>query len=548
MEVSHNQAIEVAHAGQRASPYEQASPGQHAALQGPGAPVVVALLTVLGAALRLATVTQPLYGDELSTHWVVTEHGFFDVLSVVHANWEITPPLYFLLSWLTTVPDVTPALLRLPSLLAGIATVPLVYLLGTRTVGRPAALVGTALTALSPFLIFYSTEARSYQLLIVLVVLSTLALLAALDDQRARWWIAYGACSCAAMYTHYTGVFALLGQFLWVVWAYPHARKSALLANVGALVAYLPWVSGLRNDLSSPTTDILSALSPFTAETVRISLQHWSVGHPFAYESTGLRDLPGEIALAMLAAGIVVAVAGLLWSRLRGSARRGSAIPDRRVMLVLVLAVSVPVGEALASALGDDVFGTRNLAASWPAFGLSLGALLVASGPRLRLPAIALAVGAFAIGAVKMLDAPFERPAFDSAADFIEREATGGDVVIDAVVFSVSPGPLSPLDAELDRSSGVFRVGAPQQRERPFTVLDTTLPTDEAVRRAVDQADGGRVFLLTVGADTPLVLSLVREVVAGALPPRYRRVAARSYPGIISLDVVVYADGGRPGE
>jgi hypothetical protein len=45
------------------------------------------------------------------------------------------------------------------------------------------------------------------------VMLSTLAMLAALDDGRARWWVAYGACTCGAVYTHYTVVFALLQPF-----------------------------------------------------------------------------------------------------------------------------------------------------------------------------------------------------------------------------------------------------------------------------------------------------------------------------------------------
>jgi Dolichyl-phosphate-mannose-protein mannosyltransferase len=541
MELSRTQAIEATQPGRQAPEPAQASAGLRGAVQGFEVPLLVGLITLVGGALRVASVGQPLYGDELSTHWVVSEHGFFDVLSVVHANWEITPPLYFLLSWLTTLPDVTPELLRLPSLLAGIAAIPLVYQLGERTVGRPAAVVATALTALSPFMIFYSTEARSYQLLIVLVLLSTIALLAAIADGRARWWIAYGAFSCAAMYTHYTGAYALLGQFLWVLWAYPHARRSALLANVGAVIAYLPWFSGLRKDLSSPTTDILSALSPFTADSVRISLQHWSVGHPFAYPGTGMRDLPGELALLMLAGGVVIALAGLLRSTVHASRRLHAATPNRRVVLILVLAVSVPVGEALTSAVGDDVFGTRNLAASWPAFGLALGALLAAAGPRLRFAAVALVLGAFAIGAAKMIEAPFQRPAFDAAADFIDREAAPGDVVLDAVVFGVTPGPLSSLDAELDGSISVFRVGAPLQRERPFTVDDRIIPTDEAVQRAVNRANGRRLFLVSVGPDTPLLLSLVREVVAAALPADYRRVTARSYPGIVNLDVVVYA-------
>ncbi len=53
-----------------------------------------------------------------------------------------------------------------------------------RTVGRRAALVAAALTALSPFLIFYSAEARGYELMIALVLVSTLALLRAVE-QRA---------------------------------------------------------------------------------------------------------------------------------------------------------------------------------------------------------------------------------------------------------------------------------------------------------------------------------------------------------------------------
>ena len=227
------------------------------------------------------TATQPLFGDELSTHWVVSAHGFFEVVSVVHADWEITPPLYFLLAWLTTIPDVSAELLRLPSLVAGIAVIPLVYLLGTRTVGRPAALVASALTALSPFMIFYSAEARSYQLMIVL--------LAALDDRAAGG----RARRASALVDRIRRLFVrghvralhrglrLAAQFLWVLWAVPRARKAALLANFGALVAYLPWLSGIRNDLSSPTTEILSALSPFTFRAVRMSLQHWSIGHPF---------------------------------------------------------------------------------------------------------------------------------------------------------------------------------------------------------------------------------------------------------------------------
>ena len=113
--------------------------------------------------------------------------------------------------------DLTPELLRLPSLLAGVATIPGVYLLGVRTVGRSAGLVAAALTALAPFMAFYSTEGRGYAVMMALLLASTLALLTAVDDGRRRWWVLYALATCLTMYTHYTAAFVLATQLAWVL-------------------------------------------------------------------------------------------------------------------------------------------------------------------------------------------------------------------------------------------------------------------------------------------------------------------------------------------
>src|SRR3954470_16224835 len=103
-------------------------------------PILVAL-TLLGVILRTVVGPQDLFGDELSTHWIIAGHNLGGVISTVHTDAEITPPLYFSLAWLSTRIAFTPELLRAPSLVAGAATIPLVYLIGVRTVGRRAALV-----------------------------------------------------------------------------------------------------------------------------------------------------------------------------------------------------------------------------------------------------------------------------------------------------------------------------------------------------------------------------------------------------------------------
>ena len=192
-------------------------------------------------------------------------------------------------------------MLRAPSFLAGVAAIPLVYLLGLRTVGRPAALVASAITALAPVHDLLLGGGAGIRADGRPGVLSTLALLAASGRWPRPLVGGLRRRSCAAVYTHYTAVFALGAQLLWLLWAHPEARRAALLANLGAAAGFLPWISGLSADLNSPTTKILGSLQPFTLDSLRISLEHWSVGYP---PSSPLRSLPGELGLILIALGV----------------------------------------------------------------------------------------------------------------------------------------------------------------------------------------------------------------------------------------------------
>src|SRR6185436_6247487 len=157
-------------------------------------PLVVAL-TVVGLALRAAVSSQDLFADELSTYWIVSTNDFGGVLSAVNSDAEITPPLSFLLAWLSTQIHLSAEFLRLPSVIAGTLTIPALFWLGLRTAGGAAALVAAALTALAPFTVYYSAEARGYAVMMAFVVLSTLALLAAVDRRRAWAWVLYALFS-----------------------------------------------------------------------------------------------------------------------------------------------------------------------------------------------------------------------------------------------------------------------------------------------------------------------------------------------------------------
>ena len=212
------------------------------ALQTPRAEwLIVGALTLLALVLRWSPLQVSLHDDELFLYAIVKDHSLGEVLSIVHDT-EKTPPLGFVLSWLFAHGDDLTIPLRIPSLVAGIASVPLVYLLGRRTVGRAAATVAAAWFAISPFQIYYATGARAYAEVAALVILATLALLLALEQRRLRWWALYVVAAVAAIYSHYIAALVLAPQAAWALWTHRETARDQLLANAAVVVAFLPWL------------------------------------------------------------------------------------------------------------------------------------------------------------------------------------------------------------------------------------------------------------------------------------------------------------------
>ena len=510
-------------------------------------------MTVLGFGLRLAIFGQSLFGDELSTYWIVHDRSLGDVLSSVRSNDEITPPLYFVLGWLTLEIGGDPEWVRLPSLIAGTATIPLVYLLGARTLNRTAGTIAAAVMTLSPFMIYYSAEARSYALMIALLTLSTLALLLAIERRRLLWWVIYAVASCAALYSHYTCVFVLAAQVLWVLWKHREALRPCILANVGVAVGFAPWIPGFISDNDSPTTKILDALQPFDLGAVSNAIENWAVGYPYIPESV----LPGTVAQLMIAAGLVLAAAAS-GPRLWGSLERYGAAAVRRIppgaALVALLALSTVIGEAIFSAVGTNLLGARNLNAAWPGFALAIGGLIAAAGIPLMIVSGALVLGGYASGAVQTLGDEASRPDYAGVAAAIEERWSPGDVVVDGVAFT--PVPQTGLDVYLPQTHPEIRLGLPIS-DKPFLPFDPIPPLDEQIDQALSLGQGRSIFLVAYQLQPAgfrsesAVSEILRNQKEGAgallqdLPDRFKvEQATPVFEGIIPLILFQITDRG----
>ncbi|MGA7397608.1 MAG: glycosyltransferase family 39 protein [Solirubrobacterales bacterium] len=468
---------------------------------GPGrkAALLLFLITLVGVVLRLIRYGEPVTGDELSTLWIVTNNGLGGTVELVRGDAEITPPLSFILSWFAVQLGSAPELIRLPSLLAGIAAIPLTCLLGVKTVGLRAGLVGAAVMALSPYLTYFSANGRGYTVLILLLLGSTLTMLKADETGRVRWWVAYAVLSCLAMYSHYTAVFILLAQFLWLFFLRTESRKASVIACAGAALFYLPWIPGLRADLDSPSQPILEALQGDGFGAKRDAVIQWVIGRDYLAPA----DVPGKLVLVVVSVTLVVALAMAVrkvWlDRNDGQEKVGRSLPIAPgLLLVLMIALAAPVCELLLQLAGTDIFGSRNVAASWYGLALAMGAVLTLPGGAVTAVAVTLVLGGYGVASVTALGEDKEVVDFRAAASQIEEEAEPGDVVVDMYGVLATPVPLTPLAAYLDPDLERFEIGLPKSPPPNIPGQTDVTPAQQELREAFREAEGGKVHLLTI--------------------------------------------------
>jgi hypothetical protein len=502
-------------------------------------------VVLAGVVLRLLKLGDSVYADELSTLYIVKGRSLGDMLSLVSSDAEVSPPLSFIASWLFAKLGSAPELIRLPSLIAGVLTIPLTFLVGRRAMNDVVGLIAAAIVALSPFMVYFSTEARGYALAIVFLVASTLALLHAIDSRGRGWWAAYAAFAALAMYSHYTAVFPLLAQFLWVLWAVPAARKAALYANLLALLLYLPWTSGVLDDRSSPTIALVEAFVASGFDQKLKALEAWVFGGPYLPPA----EFPGTWVVVVGVVGVTVAAIGAVFSWLRRRRPSARIATDRGFALLLFLGLSTPVLELVLDLLGGPgVFGARNLGTASAGAALAIGAVVGSAGAFWGGIGGATVLSAFVVAAATNIGPGAAKPAFDGAAGWIDERAQPGDVVVDVFDVRSTPVPLTPLDVYSKSDLETFRPSMPIGPP-PWLPLTSQPPPPGPV---IDQAFAtagrdGRVFVVGLGDRMVTDGSSLTAIEIGPvgdpgseiyeLPRSARTVAATELPGIQDLEL-----------
>jgi 4-amino-4-deoxy-L-arabinose transferase-like glycosyltransferase len=188
--------------------------------------LALAGVLLMGAFLRLYGLNTGLWHDEILTNVLYVRMPVGVILTTFES--ENQHFLYSLLAHLSVnLLGESAGSLRLPAALFGIGSIWALYVFSRDVLGSRPALLAAALMSVSYTHIWFSQNARGYSGLLFWTLLSSWLLLRSLRDRDPRFWVGYAFSAALGLYTHFTMIFVLIGQFALYVWALLARRKQA---------------------------------------------------------------------------------------------------------------------------------------------------------------------------------------------------------------------------------------------------------------------------------------------------------------------------------
>lgn len=206
------------------------------------------LLTVwLAFALRLFRLEEReiWYDEAFAVLYAEKEVGaiiYGTITPIEGAAADIHPLLYyfFLHGWMGL--GQSPFIVRFPSVIFGLLSICLIFRLGRELFSAKAGLLAATLTAVSPFHIWYSQEARMYSLLCLSSLLSIYFFVKVWKEGKWAHWIGFSICTALSLYAHNLAFLILFTLDLFVLlrgrW---DLLKRLFIAHIAIGLLFLPW-------------------------------------------------------------------------------------------------------------------------------------------------------------------------------------------------------------------------------------------------------------------------------------------------------------------
>lgn len=332
---------------------------------------IVTILTLTGLGLRLLIV-RGFWLDEATS-------GFDSRLSytamlhrLLHDN---HPPLEYSILWAVahTVGS-SQTDLRLPSILFGTLTIPMLYLAGAALYERSVGLVAAIFGTVGALAVWYAQEARMYALFMLLATVTIWAQSRILQPhiaQRNRYWLIWMAASITMIWNQWFASLAVGTEILFFLWVIVHERhtqsprrrlRTLALYAAGVVLACSPGIPLLLTQFRNNQANGLG----FGSRSSGVILSPYGVltnifSGLFGYHSYGLTTA----AVALWPLGLLCVLLAL---------GRGRRWANRQLMILILLPMSIVFVASGLTTANRSLFEIRYFIEAVPALFLLLAA------------------------------------------------------------------------------------------------------------------------------------------------------------------------------
>lgn len=378
---------------------------------------VVSFVCWMGQSIRL---------DEAQSVWQTSR----DLMGVVDTiAKDVHMPLYFIgLHFWEVAFGTSETAIRLFSLLFYLASIPAMFFLAREAYSERVGLFAAFVTAVSPFLSWYGSEARMYSMLFLLSALSHLTFLrlwrhASPSETAGAWWM-YGLVAFLGLFTHFFFALVLVSQAVY----YFFNRKvfpAGSLRRFGVIAVALAALGGgwmvYRHLAGAGLSDPLLS--------VPTSFDFFNV-----FSNFFLGFQPDRLNTVLLSLWPVVVFVGFTFI-----AKRREREPQT---MYLILASVLPIAAAFAVSVAlTPVFLSRYLIVALPP--LYLVVLHFLSSYKGRVGTAAVSALAFAMVAMLVIQAiephsPVKED-YRAAAAYVEENGRASDLFVVSAPFLTYP-------------------------------------------------------------------------------------------------------------
>ncbi len=335
--------------------------------------LAVGVPTIVSAVLCLFEISSRSLGfDEAATVTIASQHGSALGSAIAHDGGNMSG--YYLLEHVVIgALGNSELVVRLPSVIAAVATVGLVGVIALRLFGYRAAFAAGLLAAVSLPLVFWAQSARGYALMVAFVTAAFLVLITLAEPSPsllshvrtpARWrWIAFVMLMALATYSSFVAVLVIPAQLLALA---PRRRRASLRPFALSFVAYavlcVPlFILAVRRG----SGQLFWVPRPTHKVEVQVLQSLTSAGLQPSFHRTATTT-PLLIATILLLIVIAVWAVRLWW-------QRENAWGIGLVISWLVVPVAITF---VYSLIAQPLFQPRNVLMSVPAVALILGAAI----------------------------------------------------------------------------------------------------------------------------------------------------------------------------